>query len=66
MLFFRVRKVVSYSTMDAELLCDVWLALSADFIGMSKGEAFWQQVHKHFTHESTLRPTTCTSFNHVT
>ena len=38
---------MSYSTMEDEL-CDAWLAISADFIGRSRREPFWEQVHVKF------------------
>ena len=40
--------MVSYSTMKDELLCDVWLAVTTDFISRSRGEPFWEQVHERF------------------
>ena len=32
--------MVSYSTMENELLCDAWLAASMDFVGRTRGEPF--------------------------
>ena len=56
MSFFRVRRMVSYSTMEDELLCDAWLAVSADFIGRSRGEPFWEQVHEKFHARKHIAP----------
>ena len=48
--------MTSYSTMDDELLCDAWLAVSADFIGRNKGEPFWDQVHEKFHAQKHIAP----------
>ena len=40
--------MLSYSTMEDELSCDAWLALSTDFIGGTRGPPFWEQVHEKF------------------
>ena len=56
MSFFRVRRMVSYSTMEDELLCDAWLAVSADFVGRSRGEPFWEQVHEKFHARKHIAP----------
>ena len=40
--------MVRYSTMEDELLCDTWLAVSADFIGRTRGALFCEQVHGKF------------------
>ena len=43
MPFFKVQRMMSYSTMEDELLCDAWLAVSADFIGRTRAPPFWEQ-----------------------
>jgi hypothetical protein len=48
--------MVSYTTMEDELLCGAWLAVSMNFIGRSKGEAFWQQVHESFHTRKHIAP----------
>ena len=40
MSFFIVRRMEGYSTMEGELLCDEWLAVSVDFIGRHKRGLF--------------------------
>lgn len=56
MSFFRVRRMVSYSTIKDELLCGAWLTVSMDFIGRSKWEAFWQGVHEPFDARKYIAP----------
>lgn len=48
MSFFRVRRMAGYLTMDDELLCDLRLAVSTDFVSRSRGVTFYQQVHESF------------------
>ena len=48
--------MVSYSTMKDELLCDAWLAVSADFIGRTRGPPFWEQVHEKFHARKHIAP----------
>src|SRR4051812_40345762 len=33
---------------EDELLCNAWLAVSKDFVGMNKGPTFWQNLHDSF------------------
>lgn len=55
--------------MEDELLCDAWLAISADFIGRRRRGLFWQRVHgsfharkyfapydMHIIHERNVKP----------
>ena len=56
MSFFRVRRMVSYSTMEDELLCDAWLAVSVDFIVRTRGPPYWEQVHEKFHAEKHIAP----------
>ena len=54
---FSVRRMTGYSIMEDELLCDVWLALSADFVGRSaRGRFFWQRVHGSFHAPKHIAP----------
>ncbi|KAM3197267.1 hypothetical protein ACQJBY_072753 [Aegilops geniculata] len=48
--------MVSYLTMEDELSCDAWLAISADIIGRSRGEPFWEQVHEKFHARKHIAP----------
>ena len=48
--------MVSYSTMNDELLCDAWLAVSANFIGGSKGVLLWEQVREKFHGRKHIAP----------
>ena len=56
MLFVRVRRVLSYSTMEDELLCDAWLAVSAKFVDSTRGPPFWEKVHEKFHPEKHIAP----------
>ena len=48
--------MLSYSTMEDELSCDAWLALSTDFIGGTRGPPFWEQVHEKFHARKHIAP----------
>jgi hypothetical protein len=54
--FFRVRRMPGFATMVDELLCDAWLAVSADFVGRSRGGTFSQQVHELFLERKHIAP----------
>ena len=38
--------MLGYSSMEHELLCDAWLAVSTDFIGRTRGPPFLKQAHE--------------------
>lgn len=40
--------MTGYSLIKNELLCDVWLVVYADFVGMNKAPAFWQSLRVVF------------------
>ena len=42
--------------MEDELLYDACLAISADFVGRSRGGTFWQQVHESFNARKHFTP----------
>ena len=48
--------MVSYSTIEDELLCDAWLAVSAGFIGRSRGLPFWEEAHEKFHAGKHINP----------
>ena len=48
--------MVSCSNMEDELLCDAWLAVSADFVSNSRRGTFWQQVHESFHVRKHIAP----------
>ena len=45
-----------YSVYENELLCDVWLVFSEDFVGMNKGPTFWQTLHALFHERKNFAP----------
>ena len=55
MSFLKLQRMVSYLTMEDELLCDAWLVVSVDFIGRGRG-TFWQQVHESFHSRKHIAP----------
>ena len=48
--------MVSYLTMEDELLCDAWLAVFMDFIGRTRGEPFREKVHEKFHARKHIAP----------
>ena len=42
--------------MEDELFCNAWLTVSVDFIGRSRGEPFWEQVHELFHARKHIAP----------